>query len=216
MKTRFPNYIPSSALQETPLSHAWDDWDPYPLIGKSNKDTEQLLSHLSNYGKFIFSLGCAEWVVARFHKYLENKLPWQYIDACWAFELTSDFMLPIELDDREWEGPILGPICLSLTTVVNTRYGFDEDNAEIDSAFAEKVALHVIPDNRLFIAWRNFILERMATICLMDNENPDGKRLPREVLDPSSNIDLKQSPLLLLKAKKDLDIEKNPYVNAFE
>jgi hypothetical protein len=213
MEDKIPPYIPAANLQHLPLTPQWDDSNPYPLIGKNNESTEQLLSRISNYGKFVFSLGCAEWVVARLNKHLENDRPWQYLDACWAFAVSPLFSLPIELDDREWLGPVLGPICLALTTVINTRYGFDEDNAEIDSAFAEKIALHVMPNKGLFKQWRDITLQRMLDLCSVDIEDPTGKRLPRDVLDPHSTIEVHQLSSLLPKTLAGLTIDSNPFVN---
>jgi hypothetical protein len=207
-----PSYIPARALEAMPITHKWDDWDPYPLIAKNNPETENWLAQAGNYAKFVFAIGCAEWVVARFDRELNDIRSWQYIDACWAYEMSSDFTLPAELDDSQWLGPILGPVCLALTTVINTRYGFDEDNAQIDVAFAEQVALHVMPDNRLFQQWRDIVLCRLVDLCPVDSGLPSGIRLPRHVLNPDVIIEANALPSLLKASLEGLDLLTNPFV----
>ena len=216
MNIKIPLYIPESQVKNIPITFRWDDWDPYPLIGKNEPSTEQLLSKITNYGKFVFSLGCAEWVVARLDQFLENDLPWKYLDACWAFEMSSNFALPVELDDSEWGGRVLGPICLVLTTVINTRYGFDENNAETDSAFAEKIALHVLPDFILFKEWRDNILSKLLHLCPVDRQHPLGERLPRDVLNPKSTINTNQFSPLLASSIEGLNIHGNPYIRSHD
>jgi hypothetical protein len=195
-----------------PLVHKWDDWDPYPLIAPTDADVEEQLSRISDFGKLVFSTGCAEWVVWRFADHVKDERALQFIDACWAYELSPNFEVPEELDDEEWEGPVLGPICLALTTILNTRYGFDERNAEVDAAFAEQVVLHVLPDRTLYLRWRDQVIERLLTIAPADRSNPPGPRLPRAVLDPKVPIDESALDVLLEPALRGLQLEGNPFV----
>jgi hypothetical protein len=196
-----------------PIQHSWDDWDPYEIVGNSTISTEQLLSRISHNAKLIYSLGCAEWVLARFGQHDRSTEARHYLDACWAYEISDDYELPEELEDEEWTGPVLGPICLSLTTVLNTMYGFDEDNAEIDAAFAEKIALHVIPDHDVFMIWRNAVLTRLLEICPIDIEDLEGSRLPREILDPKIEIKVNEFSSLLQKTQSELQLKNNKFVH---
>ncbi|NUO79944.1 hypothetical protein HUU05_07690 [candidate division KSB1 bacterium] len=212
MKNRIPSYIPQN-IQSLPVVHKWDEDDPYHLLGQNDKTTEQALSRISGFGKFVFSLGCAEWVIARLGHLVKNSKPRLYLDACWAYELSSDYRLPYELDDSEWAGHIEGPICLALITIINTRYGFDESNAETDSAFAEQVVFHVLSDRDSFKKWRDSILDRILNMCPFDQNNAMGDRLPMEVLDPNANIEPNELSALLLKSLSELELDSNPYVN---
>jgi hypothetical protein len=115
------------------------------------------------------------------------------------------------LDGDEWEGPILGPTCLSLLTILNTNYGFDENNAELDAAFAEQVALHVLPRHELFVHWRDVILNRLMKLAPVDAAPPPGTRLPRQVLDPSMKIAPQSLDALRKQALEQLDLIDNPF-----
>ena len=86
-----PNYVPVQTLRVMPIVHEWNDWDPYPLIAPSDADIEEQLSLISDFGKLVFSIGCAEWVTWRFANYVKDDRPWQFIDACWAYEVSPNF-----------------------------------------------------------------------------------------------------------------------------
>ncbi len=214
MTNKIPVYIPLNKLS-LPISFEWDGWDPYSVVGLNDYDTEQILSRITNHEKFVFSLGCAEWVITRLSIFIENDLPWQYLNACWAFELSDEYLLPYELNDKEWTGNVLEPICLALTTVINTRYGFDEDNAETDSAFAEKIALHVIPNSAVnsFYEWRNIVLDRLLQFYSVKNRVVGSERVPIDILDPSLSIDLDNISVLIKKSIEKLNLKNNPFLN---
>jgi hypothetical protein len=214
MNKNIPIYVSLDKLN-SPISFEWDERDPYSIVGLNNYETEQKLSQITNYGKFVFSLGCAEWVVSRFSHFLEDDLPWQYLHACWAFELSDNYLLPYELDDSEWTGKILEPICLALTTVINTRYGFDEDNAETDSAFSEKLALHVIPklSINLFHEWKCGVLENLIRFYSVENGNITGKRVPIEILNPSFSIENSKISSLIESSLKKINLANNCFIH---
>ena len=199
-----------------PLSHRWDDWDPYPLIAPNNPKTEADLGGISDWAKLVFAIGCAEWVVVRLAPDASGDRAWQYIDACWAHALSEDYALPEELDDEEWEGPMLGPVCLALVTIVNTKYGFDEDNAELDAGFAEQVARHVLPDPAPFFRWRDAVLQRLLSVAPADAAPAPGMRLPRQVLDPDEPIDSAMLNVLRKRALDEIDLADNPFVARLE
>jgi len=207
-----PNYVPVQTLRIMPLVHEWNDWDPYPLIAPSDADIEEQLSLINDFGKLVFSIGCAEWVAWRFVDYVEDTRPWQFIDACWAYELSPDFELPEELEDEEWQGRVQGPICLALTTILNTRYGFDEQNAEVDAAFAEQVVLHVLTEPSQFLEWRDTVLKRLIAVSPADRVDPPGPRLPRAVLDPKIPVEPGAFDFLRQETLRELRLEGNPYV----
>ena len=207
-----PSYIPAPLLQAMPLTHKWDDWDPYPLLPPNELEVEALLGRISDFGKLVFSIGCAQWVVGRFGNRFRDERPWQFIDACWAYELSEGFALPDELEDNAWEGPILGPTCLSLTTILNTRYGFDEDNAEVDAAFAEKVVRFVMPDRTVFERWRDTILGRLVTVAPVDGNPAPGLRLAPAILDPTIAIDPSTLDSLRKASLEALKLIDNPFV----
>jgi hypothetical protein len=205
-------YIPARLLQAMPIVHEWSDWDPYPLIPGNDPRAEAELGRVSHWAKLVFAIGCAEWVVARLAPELPDDRPGQFINACWAYELSEQYGLPDELNDEEWEGPILGPICLALATILNTRYGFDEDNAELDAAFAEQIAKYVIPNRQSFVHWRDAVIGRLINIASRDAAPLPGMRLPRQVLDPTVPIDVTRLTRLREQFIVQIDLTSNPFV----
>jgi hypothetical protein len=212
MPVIYPKFIPVKEIQIHPLQYDWDDWDPYRLLGKNDVEVEMFLSTVTHNCKLSYSLGCAEWVLARYSEHKKSQEARRYLDACWAYSITNNFVLPEELDDEFWEGRVLGPICLSLTTVINTFYGMDEDNAEIDSAFAEKIALHILPETDSFIRWRKAIFNRMREFFSIRSDELIGSVLPRDFLNPSIPFQVSKLSQMIESTYKELQIVGNEYL----
>jgi hypothetical protein len=121
-------------------------------------------------------------------------------------------VLPEELDAEFWEGKVQGPICLSLTTVINTFYGMDEDNTEIDSAFAEKIALHILPETDTFIRWKNAIFNRMREFFSIRSGELIDSVLPRDFLNPSIPFHVSKLSQMIESTYKELQIVENEFL----
>jgi hypothetical protein len=200
---------PGLVAFDAPLCHSWNDDDPLVHIGLADAQTESMLGQASDWGKFVYSLGCTDWVLTRLERFATADWPWLFRDACWAFELDASFMLPSEIEDHPQEGPVDGPICLVLTTVLNTRYGFDEGNAEIDASIAEKIALHVLPDPRPFMRWRDTVLHRLVRAGAAAKSSP-GLRLSMSILDIAAPLSV-AAPRSLPEDLMRLSLVGNPY-----
>ncbi|MEW8507770.1 MAG: hypothetical protein AB2598_13810 [Candidatus Thiodiazotropha sp.] len=213
MQIKYPDFVPAIEMQEQPLNYQWDDWDPYVVLGRNNENVEEFLSTVTHNCKLIYSLGCAEWVLARYKVHEKSEEARMYLDSCWAYSISDEFSLPEELDDEMWEGKVFGPICLSLTTVINTLYGIDEDNAEIDSAFAEKVVLHILPETSKFLQWRKIIFERMEKHFLIQSGDLMGSVLPRDFLNPSIQFEKTKLKEMINSTYKEIKTEGNRYLH---
>jgi hypothetical protein len=208
------NFLSSAARPAAPLAYAWDDWDPYPLIAPNDRATEEALAFVSNWAKFAYSIGCAEWVAARLTMHDEDPAIRQYLDACWAYELTDRYELPPEMDDANWRGAVRGPICLALTTIVNTRYGFDEQNAQGDAAFAEKVALHVLPDTAFFTVWRQAVLKRYSEhYRITEEDSLEERPVPMHILNADFAYDQTQLQFYIEDSLHSLQLRDNPFAD---
>lgn len=177
-----------------PVRHEWDSWDPCAAVGHGDLRTQALLRFVSDRAKLAFAIGCAEWVIERLQPWLENdQTPWKFIEACWVFEMSPGHALPPESEESAWQGPILGPVDLALMTILNTAIGFEDDNAEVDSAFAAQLAIHVIASRQAFLHWRRVVLHRLRRNFPIDSDDRCGSPVPREALmiglpfDPCSN-----------------------------
>jgi hypothetical protein len=195
-----------------PLKHRWDDYDPYSLFSEPPVDIVLLLSKISNRGKFAFAIGCAEWVVYRFKDFSDDPRPLQFIEACWAVEMSSKFESPDESEDEEWEGPIRGPIDLALMTILNTFYASEDGNAEEDAAFAAMIPPHVLPDPEVFLVWRDQVLSNLAATYPYSTQDPLGDPIPRESLDITITLDEVQRIALVKTYLLTLPKKGNPFL----
>lgn len=212
MTLQAPSYITVADISNMPVTYRWDDYDPYPLFPDLNEDTETLLAKMSDRAKFAFAIACAEWVVYRFIRLSGDPRPLQFIEACWAVEMSDRYETPDEFEDAEWEGPIRGPIDLALITILNTFYASEDGNAEADAAFAELVALHVLPDPSPYVFWRSAILPRLVHTYPYRKDNPFGEPVPREALDPKLDLNAIQRKQRVEAYLAGLQTTANPFL----
>ncbi|MEW5702959.1 MAG: hypothetical protein AB1792_12120 [Candidatus Zixiibacteriota bacterium] len=207
-----PRYIPIAILQKAPVTHSWDDWDPYPLVGTQREETMDRLARLSDRAIIAFAIGCAEWVVFRLGNLSTDPTPLDFLEAAWAFEMDKEIESLPESEDKDWQGPIRGPLDLSLMTILNTYYTTEEGTAEIEGAFAELVALHVQHDTSYFEAWRKRALQRLSDHYPRKKSDTWGPPVPREVLDPAVKISPELAQEYVQRFLDGLDFEKNPFL----
>lgn len=180
-----PPYIPVQHLQAHETSFEWDDWDPEAIIPPSSSALVHRLNSISNNGGTAFALGCAEWTVYSLARHLKNDLAYLYIDAFWLFCCSGEAMSPPETDEEEWVGPYLGATNLALMTVLNTIIESEFGPAGRYGALASSLACHVTGANKAFLNWQASVLDRLASKFPRNVGDPDGKAVPREMLDPT-------------------------------
>lgn len=180
-----PEYI-DKTIFKNPVSAPWDDANPYDGVLDVDQYFENVLEKLSDYSKLVFSIGCAELVVAG--QSMKNHMDddaWEYVEACWSYEMSAGYEVPEELEGEYWTGPIKGPIVLSLLTIINTVYGFDEGNSEVDSSFADAIVRTYCGESTSYLKWREELVRRLS---IFTERTSGQERLPREVVDFRINI----------------------------
>lgn len=181
------------------------------MLGDMSAETVEALSQLSDRAIIAYALGCSEWVVYSLLSHLPDDRALKYLEACWMFQISEDVCLPLELEEEDWKGLILEPVDLSMLTVINAVYFSDDEQAELQGAFAELIPLHVLGDSRSFLRWRGLALARLSRLYGRNSEYTWGKPVPREALDPGFPIERLASPRLLL-AKFREEAADNAYV----
>lgn len=212
MSLKPPRYIPVREISNIDIRHRWDDYDPYSLFPEPPLDIVLILSKMSDRAKFAFAIGCAEWVVYRFKNLSDDPRPMQFIEACWAAEMSNEFESPDESDEEEWEGSIRGPIDLALMTILNTFYGSEDGNAEEDAAFAAMIPPHVLPDPEIFISWRDRVLSSLAGTYPYSAKDPLGDPVPRESLDVTITLHAVKRAELVKTYLLSLPKKGNPFL----
>jgi hypothetical protein len=205
-------FVPYDRIQKAPVTHAWSDWNPYSVLGESNSDTELALAQLTDNACIAYAAACAEWVVGRFALMLDDSRPWQFLEACWAYEMSDQFRCPPESNEAEWKGPIRGPIDLALMTVLNTAYAVEDESAHIDAAFAELIPLHVIADQSLFLQWREQVLPKLRGLAARESVGRARLPVPREALDPRLSVTERLARELAARFLARVDPSKNPFL----
>lgn len=211
-----PEYIPIGLISQEVILHEWSDWDPYEKIQPQDEGTMHALSKVSNRGITAFSIGCAEWVVYRFIKLSFDQTPYDFLESCWVLVMGNEDVQLEGLEESEWKGPVRGAIDLALLTIVNTWNKSEFDSTEADGAFAAQMALLVLSDKSLFLEWQEKVLQRLIKYFPRDRENPDGPPVPREILDPSVDLDAFQSESLIKDFLGRVDYQSNPFLEDVE
>lgn len=204
-------FVPPKVTRQ-PLRYDWDPWNPYSLLGNPNPETINLLEKVSDRAQIAYSIGCAEWVAQRLRRWFETSHPFLYIEAFWAFEMDKRILAPVETVEAEWQGKILAPMDLALMTVLNTYYTSADGDGALESAFAERISLHVLNDRQDFLIWRESVLPRLALHYPRDKDNSWGAPIPREALNPLAPL----TPEMTMKYVTDflsrVSLKTNPLI----
>lgn len=208
------SFLPISHLASLPLSYEWDDWDPYEVVGDADDDLVDRLAGLSFRAIVSFAIGCAEWVICRFGHVSKDPVPLQYLEACWAYIMSDGFEAPPEMEDEDWKGNVRGAINLALMTVLNTIYGIEDESPEPEAAFIDKVALHVLNADPLYIAWREKVLQRLEKLYPRAKRNPLGSPIPREIINPEITVPLEEADTMVDAFLKKVEKESNQFLNS--
>jgi hypothetical protein len=212
MSIKMPTYIPVYNIALQKIQHEWDEWDPYEPLGFPDEQVKKKLEQVSNRGITAFAIGCAEWVIYRFHNISSDKTPYDFLEASWVFVMGNDDALPPESDEEEWQGPIRGAIDLSLMTILNTVY-FSEEGPPVQNAgLAAQIALHVLVEHLAFLNWQNIALERLMKYCPRDENNPVGFQVPREIFNSSVDLNPEISTLYIKEFLAEVDYKSNLFL----
>ena len=211
-----PAYIPFAEISRLPIEYEWNSWDPYTLLGNAEEATLDALAEVSDRGVITFAIGCSEWVVFRLFPHFQDRRALQYLEACWALVMGASIALPPELKESEWQGKILSPIGLSIQTIINSWKMAEDGEADAHAGFAERLPLLVLNDTASFIIWRNEVLKRLIRFHPYDDNEPIGKLVAREILDPKINLDGVNQNDLVKRALEAMSLKENPYIELLE
>lgn len=208
-----PKYIPLNDISKQPINYHWKDWDPYIMLEPASEETLDALAEISDRGVITFSIGCAEWVIYRLSPYFKDQRVWYYLEACWALVLGAPIAIPTDPVFDEWQGKILSPIGLSILTILNAWRMVENDRADAYAGFAERIPLWVLHDTQPFISWRDIVLQRLIRWHPYDENTAIEPLVPREILDPSIDLDGINQDALVKKELNRIGLENNPYIS---
>jgi hypothetical protein len=208
-----PSYIPVESIAAYPMEHAWDDWDPYELIGDPDPSVVERLRPVSRHGVLAFALACTEWILYRMKIHSDDDLPWQYVDAQWAGLLNSDLAYEWEPDQDHADGPVRGPIDMAVRQITNCSRALHLGEGELDAALIARVAVFVMPDPSTFLKWQDQALDRLAQLYERDGAG-FGPPIPREALEPGVEMTAQSGIELARRYVQTLDFGNNEFLDA--
>lgn len=210
-----PSYIPIAEISNLPMEYEWDSWDPYEFLGDAEEATLDALADVSDRGVITFAIGCSEWVVYRLLSHLPDHRALYYIESCWALVMGAPIALPPAPKESEWQGDILSPVGLSILTIINSWLLAEDGKADAHAGFAERIPLLVLNDTKSFVKWRNEVLKRLVYSHPYDDESM-GNLVPREILDPTIELDSINQIEFVQRTLDTVDFEGNPYIELLE
>jgi hypothetical protein len=213
MTLKPPPYVPVDRISHGAITYKWNDRDHAENVGLPDEQTKKRLRAVSNWGVTAFAIGCAEWVIYRFNRLFTDRLPYDYLEAFWVFVMGNQEALPGQTVNREWLGPIRGPMNMALMTVLNTVFLSEDASAAYTGAVAELIALLVLNDATPFLNWRDQVLDRLMRDFPRDEDSPDGPPVPREILDPSFAFSDDMRERLISAFLRDIDYKANPLID---
>jgi hypothetical protein len=209
-----PPYIPVEEITATPPNYDWDSDSPFSLIAPADIDTVRKLKSLSNRGLLVYSIGCAEWVLYRMSKVLDDLLPYFYLEAFWGYVMGHQdlFEYPPELEHDQWLSEERSPIDCAISSIMNVIYLSMYYNPPCnDAARIAQLARHVLASERSFSAWERGVLERLNRFCGRVTHDPEGKPVARQLLDLSLEYDSAASERLIQMDVTGRDFSGNPF-----
>lgn len=195
-------WIPVERVAARPVTHSWDDANPFRIVSPRDATVARRSRALSPRARIAFTLACAEWVVARFERVHADQRPWQYLEARWAALVDPRFAALEDdvLDDDE--GPVRGPISLALLTATDAFRSRDAG----DPGFASALAKHVLDRDRSFEDWQETSLARLEERHSRGTERP----VARESFGVELSAD--EESRLVRRFLRQLDAARNPFL----
>ena len=212
-----PPYFSVADLQAQPITHTWDDWDPYPDLGDPDDALIEAARGISGLAREAFAIACAEWVIFRLGALTADRLPLAYIEASWARLINWQGASIWEPDIDHYLGPILGPQGLAAVTITNCHNALPLHDGAVDAAFAARIPRHVLPDPTPFLAWQEQAMARLHHLYPQVDADFLGPPVPRQALDPAlpvAELTAGSCAMLLNAFVRDLDFAANAFLDA--
>ncbi|NJK32784.1 MAG: hypothetical protein HC927_10450 [Deltaproteobacteria bacterium] len=219
-----PHIVAAQALAElasVDLRYAWDDWNVHPYFRPGDAEVRERALGLSHRARIALTIAIAEWVVHRFDRVSADQLCHDYLEALWAWNIDWRYAIPFRPDDREWQGPIRGPLELALV-IANDAFETSEEQgaSEAAPAWMSQLARHLLPDPAPFLSWRDAVIARLEQHHPWEYDEDDfflehdfrGARVPREIFDLSRAYDPSEAERLLAAFVRRLIGNPNPFL----
>lgn len=239
MSLSVPEYLAESSVQDESIRFVWDDWKIEQVEEPLDGAMVQRLANMSQRAILAFAIGSAEWLVFRFLRLIEDRAPWEFLEAAWAMMIHvrysgygkgtgwAEYATP-DSDDGEsvpprWTGPVKGPVGRALTVLESAIqelawHGVEQPEqyslyVARGAARVHKLALHVMRDRAdPYLVWVERVLQRLETTYPVVRGDELGDVVPRDAINPDLDFDVDQVELLVNAYLSDVDMA-NPFLS---
>ncbi|KQP22420.1 hypothetical protein [Pseudorhodoferax sp. Leaf267] len=221
-----PVHIAAAHVDQPALRYAWDEWDVHRCYRPADAALQQRLHGLTRRATLGYMLACGEWVAWRLAGLHDRDEPMEVLEAGWAAIVDRLYTFGFETDDDEWRGPVLGPLNIMMTIIVDALHSNDHrEDPAVPAAWMSRLAEHVLPDTRAFRRWQESCLVRLHRVCqapppsaqdLFDHDARDGDPVPRELYDPNRPYDPGQATQLIARFLEPLEDSDNYFLGTPE
>lgn len=214
-----PHYIhPIAAGSRIPWP--WDDWNVRQAYMPEDALLAARLQPLARRAQLAMGVAIGEWIVFTLEALDSDVRPRQYLQAAWAGTVHFACCPYREFVDREWSGPVRGPLHLTMALINDTLHFEDAAPAE-NAGWLSTLAQLVVPEGSPYMAWRDAALNRLERLFPALPEDDDFEYdwqaaeplVPRECFDPTAPFDPSMSAGLVRRALADIDDDTNPYAS---
>jgi hypothetical protein len=215
-----PQNIQISNIQDNIIRYKWDDWNVEQAEEPINDEFYKRLERISQRANVAFTIATAEWIVNRFARLFDDPLPYQYLEVAWVQVIDrhyTAFTWEDYTDEKQWTGPLKGPIGIAMTRVMYAIQQAQEDgDPELRAAWITNLAQYIMTDPVPYQTWRERIMERLEAIYPRNPNETLGEVVPREALDPDFDFNVEQTEPLINQFLAGVDYRSNPFLNSPE
>jgi hypothetical protein len=236
MTLTIPHFITNSNVMGQAVSHKWSQGKAMVALGTDNPAVEHKLGKISLRGLLTLSAGLAEWMQARF-LHLNTDIEFEYwIEAFWASSIDPRYLKQntskFKSDNSD---PVRGPIQECKKSLKYNMELYLEGDIGIVRYVRSLASLvnYVLPNGKPFQVWFKKVVDRLpalstpsaSTSCKLDIEEDDDLRLgideniwggpvPREVLDPTFDLNGADSVKLIDQLLQQINRPDNPFLRS--
>ncbi|EYD77442.1 hypothetical protein Rumeso_00991 [Rubellimicrobium mesophilum DSM 19309] len=180
--------------------------------------------NLSHNANLALAIGSANWILARFAAWDDDRKAWDFVNAVWA-EMSEDYACTHYYPpDDEWRGPIRGSIVTAMTILFDALDERGNNPTMADrSTWMDNFAHHVITPIGPYEIWFEQIVRRFERTHsweaegwpkpdLFDDRFPQGRVLSPEALDPEIDYRPEAAPDALRRYVDRLRRDGNLFV----
>jgi len=213
----FPAYAQVGVPDNT-IRFLWDDWNVEQAEEPIDEEFSKQLAAISYRANIAFTIATAEWILYRFSGLCDDPLPYQYVEAAWAYLVDVRYAKidwETQIPAREWGGPVRGPVGVAMTRIADSVKQITVLASPLPSpAWITNLAQYVLPDPVPYRKWREQIMARLTTLYPLNESEPEGEVVPREALDPALEFRAEWTEQLVNRYLSSLEPKTNPFLRS--